>query len=308
MLTWLNVSPEQIKAAAVLPDGALAVALANGDVSRVGSDGSLTPLASGSSIAPRALTASADGALYVGLEDGTVAGHRAGISPDRTGDGSLLADMPVQGQLSDAFGPQEWTYIGSAGEVLTVNATDLQRRNSVDMALTITGPDGRELAANDDQLGLDLYGVLDAQIPALTLPADGDYRITVSPVDGTEGVYTLGAAPDRLFSLAEDGGSTRLTGALQDVFPAQRWVFDGRAGQTLTITMIAQSGTLDPVLELFTYDGRRLAYNDDAGEDLTLGNNAQLFRIQLPRDEQYILKAGRYEGIGNYEIIIVPNT
>ena len=55
-------------------------------------------------------------------------------------------------------------------------------------------------------------------------------------------------------------------------------------------------------------DGRRLALNDDATEDLTLGNNAQLFRIQLPRDERYILKAGRYEGSGRYELVIVPNT
>ncbi|HYO87064.1 MAG TPA: hypothetical protein VER79_00360, partial [Candidatus Limnocylindrales bacterium] len=286
--------------------GALALALANGNIARVQEDGALLVIASGSPSWPRALTAGADGTLFVGLEDGTVVGRRAGLTPDRTGDGTLLADVPVQGQLSESIGPQAWTYAGHTGDVLTVNAVDLTRSNAVDMALTISAPDGRELAANDDQLGLDLYGIYDAQIPALTLPTDGDYRITVSPVGGA-GVYTLGAAPDRRLTL-EATGTTRITGALQDVFPAQRWVFEGRAGQTLTITMLAQSGSLDPVLELFTIDGRRLAYNDDAAEDLTLGANAQLFRIQLPRDEQYILKAGRYEGVGLYELVIVPNS
>ena len=117
---------------------------------------------------------------------------------------------------------------------------------------------------------------------------------------------TVGVSPDRVVTLS-DTEPTRLTGAIQDVFPAQHWVFDGRAGQTLTITMIAQSGDLDPRLELFTSDGRRLALNDDAAEDLTLGVNAQLFRIPLPRDERYVLKAGRYEGTGTYELLFVPN-
>lgn len=307
LVGWLATSPEQIKAVALLPDGALGVALANGDLARMQDDGSLLVLASAPSSAPRALVAGADGALYVGLDDGTVSGRRPGLTPDRMGDGTLLADVPVQGRLNEALGSQSWTYAGAAGEVLNLNATDLQRRNTVDMALAIIGPDGRELAANDDQLGFDLYNPRDAQIAALSLPVDGDYQIIVSPVDGS-GVYTLGAAPDRHFTLAEGNAPVRLNGALQDVFPAQRWVFDGRAGQTLTITMIAQSGTLDPALELFTYDGRRLAYNDDARQDLTLGDNAQLFRIQLPRNEPYILKAGRYEGVGRYEIIIVPNS
>jgi hypothetical protein len=307
LVGWLNESPEQIRAAALLPDGGLAVALAQGQVVQMGPEGVLLPLAGGSGIAPRALAAAGDGTLYVGLEDGMVLGRRMSLTPEQTGNGRLVADVPAQGQLSAAIGPHTWLYAGRAGDVLTLNATDLQRRNTVDMALTLFGPDGRELASNDDQRGLDLYNALDAQIPAFTLPNDGDYRIVVSPIGGS-GTYTLGASADRPFALAEDGGTTRLNGALQDVFPAQRWVFDGRAGQTLTVTMIAQSGTLDPVLELFASDGRRFAYNDDAGEDLTLGNNAQLFRIQLPRDDRYILKAGRWEGVGRYELVIVPNT
>jgi hypothetical protein len=151
-----------------------------------------------------------------------------------------------------------------------------------------------------------LFGFYDAQIPAVTLPVDGDYRIVVSPVSGG-GVVTLGIAPDRAVTLSTNE-PTRLEGALNDVFPAQRWVFEGRAGQVFTFTMAGQDGNLDPLLELFTADGRRLALNDDATEDLTLGVNAQLFRIQLPRDERYILKAGRYEGSGQYELIVVPNS
>lgn len=306
LLTWLAVAPEQVRAAAVLPSGDLAVALADGRVTRVEADGSLTELASDAPDVPRAITSDAEGDLFIGQEDGDVIGRRWGAEPDRTGDGWLQADVPAQARMGEGLPAQSFTYAGRAGEVITINATDLRHRDTLDMALSLTAPDGTELSANDDQQGLDLYGIYDAQIPAITLPTDGDYRVTVSPVSGS-GVVTLGLTPDRAITLAP-GQPTRLEGALQEVFPAQRWVFDGHAGQVLTFTMIAQSGDLDPLLEIFTQDGRRLALNDDATEDLTLGNNAQLFRIQLPRDERYILKAGRYEGSGRYELVIVPNT
>jgi hypothetical protein len=243
--------------------------------------------------------------LYTGTEAGTVVGRQLGAAPDRTGDGSLHADVPAQATIGEALPAQTFTYAGRAGEVITVNATDLQRTGTLDMALTLTGTDGATLAENDDQLGADLYNGFDSQLPAVSLPTDGTYTITLSPIGG-EGTVTVGVSPDRAITLSGTE-PTRLTGAIQDVFPAQRWILDGRAGQTLTITMIAQSGDLDPRLELFTSDGRRLALNDDAAEDLTLGVNAQLFRIPLPRDERYILKAGRYEGSGTYELIILPN-
>jgi hypothetical protein len=233
-------------------------------------------------------------------------GRRWGAPPDQTGDGTLQADALAQARIGEGLPAQTFTYAGRAGETVTINATDLRQTNTLDMALTLVGPDGAELAANDDQQGADLYGFYDAQIPAVTLPVDGDYRIVVSPVSGS-GVVTLGIAPDRAVTLSTNE-PTRLEGALNDVFPAQRWVFEGRAGQVFTFTMAGQDGNLDPLLELFTADGRRLALNDDATEDLTLGVNAQLFRIQLPRDERYILKAGRYEGSGQYELIVVPNS
>jgi len=305
LLTWLDVAPGELRAAAVLPGGELAVALADGRVARVEADGSLTELANDAPDMPRALAASAAGELYVGQEDGDVVGRQLGGEPDRTGDGSLQADVPAQARIGEGLPPQTFTYAGRAGDTITINATELRQTSTLDMALALAGPDGTELAANDDQRGFDLYGPYDAQISAVALPADGDYRVTVSPVSGS-GVVTLGLAPDRLITIAPEG-PTRLEGALQEVFPAQRWVFDGRAGQVLTFSMIALDGDLDPLLEIFTQDGRRLAMNDDAAEDLTLGNNAQLFRIQLPRDERYILKAGRFEGSGRYELVIVPN-
>ena len=305
LLTWIPAAPGEIRGAAVLPGGELAVALADGRIARVEADGTLTELANDAPDIPRALTADASGRLFTGQEDGDVVGRRWGAEPDRTGDGWLQADVPAQARIGEGLPAQYFTYAGRAGETVTINATDLRHTDTLDMALSLTGPDGAELAANDDQRGFDLYGPYDAQLPAVTLPADGEYRVTVSPVRGS-GVVTLGLAPDRLITIAPDG-PTRLEGALQEVFPAQRWVFEGRAGQVLTFTMIAQDGDLDPLLEIFTQDGRRLAMNDDAAEDLTLENNAQLFRIQLPRDERYILKAGRFEGSGRYQLVIVPN-
>ncbi|PJF24087.1 MAG: hypothetical protein CUN53_19595, partial [Phototrophicales bacterium] len=101
----------------------------------------------------------------------------------------------------------------------------------------------------------------------------------------------------------DPSGVTRVTGRIQGVFPRQKWQFEAAEGQALTITMLAASGTLDTLLDLTSPSGRRTAYNDDAS-DPALGVNAQIVRVQLPRDGIYTLDATRYEGTGSYELII----
>jgi hypothetical protein len=220
----------------------------------------------------------------------------------RIGGMDIAHDEVVVGTLSAASPIQSWALNGTAGDIVTLSAVDLQRRDTLDPALTLIAPSGAVVAENDDQQGLDLWGVLDAQIRDVVLPEDGTYVVQISRIGG-DGQFALGVTPARRFAL-EPQAAVTLTGALNDAIPVQRWIFQGQANQTITFTMTAQSGDLDPALELLLEDGRTLAYNDD-GADPELGLNAQLFRITLPRDGTYILEASRFDylGAGDYEIV-----
>ncbi len=221
-------------------------------------------------------------------------------------DGRIYPDTPVQGALTADRTEEAWRYSGLAGEVITIAAVDLARPSptalGLDMEIILYAPDGSELARNDDHSGLDLYGLYDAQIRDLTLPETGEYRIVVRSVQNTIGTYTLGVSAPRLIAL-DPSGITRISGRIQAVFPRQKWQFEASEGQVLTITMLATSGTLDTLLDLTSPSGRRTAYNDDAS-DPALGVNAQIVRVQLPRDGIYTLDAARYDGTGTYELII----
>jgi hypothetical protein len=81
-------------------------------------------------------------------------------------------------------------------------------------------------------------------------------------------------------------------------------MFEGHAGDVLTFTMTGESGTLDPALTLLKPDGDLLAFNDDAS-DPQLDVNAQVSRVSLPVDGLYIVEAGRYEGAGRYNLVVV---
>jgi hypothetical protein len=256
---------------------------------------------------PVALTFDDEGTLYVAGRGGELAAYSRRLPPERIGDALLRAGVPVQGVLSEANPAQSWAYEGRMGEIISLQAVDLARRDfqavGLDMDITLLAPNGSQVAYNDDQRGDSLFGIYDAHIPDVRLPADGTYTVNVGWRQG-EGTYTLGLSRPQVFML--DGGVMRLEGRLQDVFPAARWTFEGSAGRTLTFTMRAESGTLDPALTLYAPDGSLVAYNDDAA-DPELGVSAQIVRVTLPADGLYTLEAGRFEGVGRFSLLIVEN-
>ena len=77
-----------------------------------------------------------------------------------------------------------WVYAGQAGETLT-----LQTSANWDTTLTVLGPDGDEIAFNDDDDALPNYN---SRIRDLMLPVDGEYQIIVRSFDNRYGgAYTL---------------------------------------------------------------------------------------------------------------------
>ncbi|GIL11518.1 MAG: hypothetical protein BroJett038_02380 [Chloroflexota bacterium] len=258
----------------------------------------------GEVVRPRGLAAGADGTVYIADSDGAFGAITAmsmQVEAGRVGLKALTPGVQAQGTLNGQTPHQDWTFAGRAGMWVTISAAD-NGGGLMDVALRLIGPDGNELAANDDQEGTDLPNLTDAQIPDLALPLDGVYTVRVERISGSGG-YSLAVSREQAFELSA-GGVTRLRGSITAALPVERWSFAGQAGQTLTLTLQAISGTLDPVLVLLSPDGSRLAENDDA-DDAALGKDAQIVQVRLPAGGIYRLEACRFEGEGDYELVIV---
>ncbi|MCB9450733.1 MAG: hypothetical protein H6672_04805 [Anaerolineaceae bacterium] len=259
----------------------------------------------GEIVNPHGIAVGPDGTVVVSDSDGMFGAMTAfstRVSSGRTGATALIPGVPVQGTLDETTAQQDWTFTATAGQVVTVSAVDASRTDTLDVALRLIAPDGSEAASNDDQEGQDLFGFYDAQIRAYILTMDGVYTVQVERVDGS-GIYSLGITVDQGFDLSTELATT-LRGSLSDSLPVQRWVFQGQAGQILTITMQTESGTLDSLLRLLGSDGQMIAENDDA-VDTALGKDAQIVRVQLPQDGRYVLEATRFDGEGEYTVVIV---
>lgn len=81
-----------------------------------------------------------------------------------------------------------------------------------------------------------------------------------------------------------------ITGTVDNREFRQLYVFSGRAGQTIVITMTRQSGDLDAYLVLLQMDGTLLATSDDDGGSF----DAAIRSYQLPQDTDYIIVATRF--------------
>ena len=259
----------------------------------------------GEVVAPTALAVLSNGrVIFADLNGDTstmTAVNRRALAT-QTAAAALTMNAPVEGLFTEAASEQIWTFSGAAGDEVTVSAVELSRAGVLDVALRLLGPDGSEIASNDDQLGLDLFGVLDAQVSGQTLPTTGTYTAIVTRVSGS-GIYSVGVTAVRPLP-APEGDVTRVEGELSDAIPAHYWQFEGAAGDVITLTMQAGEGSLDPMLLLYGPDGELAAWNDDAA-DVDLGTTAQIVLVTLPADGVYRLDATRFDGSGPYSLVVV---
>lgn len=264
------------------------------------------PLA-GELVSPTGVVVDAAGTVYWADSDGTfgaITAMSTRVETGRVGATQLVPGVPVQGVLDDFTAQQSWTFDGVGGQRVSLTAVGTDVAGQLDVALRLLAPDGTEIAFNDDHEGDRLFGFFDAEIPDLTLPMDGTYVILVEQVAGT-GTYMLGISLTRTFELVDGAGQH--TGEISDVIPAQRWAFEGRAGQVITITMTAESGTLDPIIRLYDARGTLIDENDDSA-DISMGRDSQLAQVQLPANGFYTIEATRFDGEGRYQLILVTTS
>ncbi len=234
--------------------------------------------------------------------------------PAFDGDGEpeklVLNSAPLDGRLGpgsrvlradDSFF-NVYTFEGKAGERVTIDMTS----DEIDPYLILVGPNGREVAQNDDG-----GGGTNARIVA-TLPSTGTYMLIAnSAQSGEAGKYSLRAsggavggsdrAPTGQYILASEGVLDSQASVLpSDGSLYQKHEFEGRAGQSVTIR--AESSDFDTYLVLVSPSGQAIAQNDDAD---TTSTDSEI-SIILPRTGTYqaIVNSFDKEGRGRYSLTI----
>ena len=214
----------------------------------------------------------------------------------RRGDGTRAS-----GQFADSYPLR-----GRRGEQLEIR----MQSGAVDPYVEITGPGGFS-AFNDDDVEA---GSTDSRL-IVSLPADGDYRVTASSYErGETGAYRLsvaateaidpgegvsagaaGLAPGR----AQRGALARGDETLRSGEFVDRYRFRGRAGQRVTVE--ARSSAIDPYLILVAPSGEQ-EDNDDASPQDT---NARL-ETELAEDGDYTVLVTSYRPgeAGDYQVVI----
>ncbi len=208
--------------------------------------------------------------------------------------GVLAYGQSVEGSIDAATGTASFTFEGTAGDVVTIDLLS----PDFDAYLVLQGPDGAELAADDDSAGN-----LNARIDAFPLPSDGIYTLVASSYGGSaQGAFTLtlnsGDAvvvePTQEATATPEPGQTEgaITGVLSNDRLSAVYTFQGAAGDVVTFTL--NSDEFDTYLELDNSAGRELISDDDSGD----GFNAQIANYTLPEDGSYTLTATSNNRLG----------
>jgi hypothetical protein len=213
------------------------------------------------------------------------------VASDETGGGSLGYGDTVLGTLDWPGECEEWQFEGQAGDIISISMTG--QGALYDTYLELYGPDGSELARNDDG-----GGGFSSLIGGYRLPEDGEYLIIARAFSSEIGPYELTLTEVQITEHPISYGQTR-EGELTASNPREYWVFEGEAGDMVVISMVGQEGLSDTYLELNGPDGQALVTDDDSGGGLS----ALIDGYMLPEDGEYWIVARPFgSGRGRYEL------
>ncbi len=208
----------------------------------------------------------------------------------------------LNGVIDDEHVSQLYTFTGQAEQRvrITMEATP---GSALDCYLELQDAEGTTVAANDD---IDPGNIRDSQIVA-DLPADGEYTIVASRYVGPDAPVTSGRYRLMLELVDENAvagvssmvetlsyGQT-VVGELNDDQYLLFYVFEGQAGDVVTIEVEHLSGNLDSVLHLYRAEGDgwiEIASNDDSPVGATYA--PLLSRVVLPQTGKYLVAINRY--------------
>ncbi len=219
-----------------------------------------------------------------------------------TGPRAIAYGDTVNGLIDETIISQVYTFSGTAGERvrITMEATP---DSTLDCYLELQDATGAVLDQNDD---IDPGVIRDSQI-IIDLPADGTYTLIAARYVGPDTEPTTGRYRLTLDLLDEDAvigvsslsvplvyGQTEVA-EINDEQYLLFFVFDGTAGDTITIEVGHLTGNLDSVLHLYQSVGDGWIEIDSNDDSPTGGTYAPLLsNVVLPQTGKYLIAINRY--------------
>src|SRR5262249_35646344 len=159
----------------------------------------------------------------------------------------LTLPAAISGCLERAGAEDHYRCKGKKGDIWSLGVEARRFGSPLDVALTVLGPDGKELARADD-----LPGTTDAALE-FTVPADGEYTLVVSDVAGKSGsraaVYRLTAElVERDFSLTVVPRVSVSIGGKADLQVKVQWQGTFREAIGLRVTGLPPGVSAPPVV------------------------------------------------------------
>ncbi|MCP4538252.1 MAG: hypothetical protein GY832_14020 [Chloroflexi bacterium] len=214
------------------------------------------------------------------------------IADGPSGGGEIEYGEIAKGTLGG--GEHAWEFYGAAGDEVSVAMRVLE--GDLDCYLELYSPDEDWLTSDDDS-----GGSLDALIEYFVLPTEGWYRIVASDLSGESGEYELAL---ELAQLEIEGNLTsdQTATATLDQGTRHHWLFEGKPGDIVNISLTALDKDLDTYLELYAPNGEQVSTDDDSGG----GSNAAILEFELLHTGTYRVVARGYndEQMGEYEITL----
>jgi len=206
-------------------------------------------------------------------------------------DSTLLLD--VSGALDGV--EAEYTFDAQAGDTIiaTLSSADF------DSFLLLRGPDGIELASNDD------FNGLDSQIGPLPLPESGEYTLVVSSYamyedSSISGDFTLQVHAVTLDEITSDAPQTMTFSATSQLY---YFSFDGEVGDVIDI-VVTSDDDVDTVLTLTDALGSIITSDDDGGT----GYNPEIYQFSLSVSGTYMIFISTTDTVGTAEIVLSQET
>lgn len=201
----------------------------------------------------------------------------------------------VEGVLDNDNTEVRYVFEGELGRFVTI--TLISNDSGVDPYLRLLDADG-DLVAEDD----DSAGSLNARISGFQLPANGEYTIVATTLNGRgDGDFELTLASQEVNRVEF---TQQIEGELTTADPENQYRFTGRAGDFVVIQLTTEESDLDVYLRLASADspGTDLITDDDS-----LGYpNAQIGPYELPETGEYVIFATSRSGsdVGEFNLTI----
>ncbi len=219
--------------------------------------------------------------------------------------GAIAVGDVVTGTIDDDQFAVDYTIDLQTSETITVSMERMS--GDLDTFLLLLGPNGEELARNDDAPVMVGDTTYNAQLRGFTASQAGTYTIRATRFFEENGASSGG------FRLSVEAGEPEpiidvtaeplpmlivgdvVSGTVDDSRAVNTYSLMLEAGQTVTITMERTTGDLDPYLALYGPDGSELISNDDAAAPLgDTSLNAQIVNFSVPVAGTYTIQASRY--------------